>query len=112
MCYEEKPTKVYRNSDVVRIVGLIPEGHSHIRVIIEFNDQVIVLQEATVAAITRAYINIKTHPSKKAVELVGSKLSRSSRKAGYAEHQLIESSKAEDEILREWDEKLFKLPPP
>lgn len=109
MCYEEQPIRVYRNSDVMRVIGIIPEGHSHIRLIIEFNDQVIVLQEATVASIVRAYINIKTHPSRKAVELVCSRLNRDFKKVGYAEYQLIESSKAEGEILREWAEKLFKL---
>ncbi|MEM0361816.1 MAG: hypothetical protein QXY36_03915 [Sulfolobales archaeon] len=102
------PIKVYRNDEVVRVVGFIPEGHSHMRLVVEFNDQVIVLQEATVAGIVRAYIDIHTHPTRKAVELISTRLSKDFRKAGYAEHQLIESSRTEGEVLREWCEKLFK----
>ncbi len=100
-------TKVYRNRDVLRIVGLIPEGHSHIRLVLELNDQTIVLQEATVAAIVRAYVTISTHPTRRAVELLNIKLGSGSKKVGYSEYQLIESSRTEEEILSEWAEKLY-----
>ncbi|MEM1880670.1 MAG: hypothetical protein QXQ23_01775 [Sulfolobales archaeon] len=53
-------------------------------------------------------IDIHTHPTRKAVELISTRLSKDFRKAGYAEHQLIESSRTEGEVLREWCEKLFK----
>ncbi len=112
MCCKAQPVRVYRNSEVVRVIGIIPEGHSHMRLVIEFNDQIIVLQEAAVAAIVRTYINIKTHPSRKAVELVSCRFSKDSRKVGYAEYQLVESSKAEGEVLHEWAEKLFKSSSP
>jgi hypothetical protein len=48
------------------------------------------LQEATVAAIVRAYVTVKTHPVKTRVVLNGARESR--RKRGYAEWQLQEES--------------------
>jgi len=88
---------VFRNSDVKRIVAFIPRGHKHIRLYIEFNGMKIILQEAIVAAIVRAYVNVKNHPIRKAYELVSQRLTE--RKEGYAEYQLIESNRGEDEIL-------------
>lgn len=87
--------KIYRNSDVEEIVGCIPEGHEHLRLIIKLKDQTIVLQEATVAAIVRAYISIVTHPSRKLVRM---KLRRiDERKPGYADYQLLEVEGSEKE---------------
>ena len=94
--------RIYRNSDVVKVIGFIPPGHAHMRLVLVLKDQVIVLQEATVAAIVRAYIDIVTHPTRRAVEFVQVKLDKESRKIGYAEHQLIESGRNEDEIIEEW----------
>lgn len=94
--------KIYRNSDVLKIVGFIPPGHRHIRLAIVLKDQIIVLQEATVAAIVRAYIDIISHPTRKAIEYIQVKLDKNIRKNGYAEHQLVESNKSEDEIIYEW----------
>jgi len=56
--------KFYKNEDVIKVVGIIPEGHHHLRLLIFFKDQVIILYEATVAAIVRAYVNIVLHPTK------------------------------------------------
>ena len=91
--------RVYRNEDVRRVVAFIPEGHAHLRLIIELSDQVIILQEATVAAIVRAYVSVVTHPTRRAVELVQSR--PAGRKPGYAEHQLVESGRGEAEVLAE-----------
>ena len=88
---------VFRNSDVKKIVAFIPRGHKHIRLYIEFDEMKIILQEATVAAIVRAYVNIKNHPTRRAYELVSQRLME--RKEGYAEYQLIESTRDEEEIL-------------
>lgn len=101
--------RVYRNSDVVRVVALIPPGHRHLRLFLELEDQVVVLHEAAVAAIVRAYIDVVTHPTRRAVELVRAEPSASSRKQGYAEHQLVESGRSEDDILRELCATLTKL---
>uniref|UniRef100_A0A7C5Z0N5 Uncharacterized protein n=1 Tax=Ignisphaera aggregans TaxID=334771 RepID=A0A7C5Z0N5_9CREN len=97
-----KDLKIYRNSDVLKIVGFIPPGHRHMRLVIVLEDQVIVLQEATVAAIARAYIDIVSHPTRKAVEYTQVKLDKDARKSGYAEYQLIEDDKSEDQIIYEW----------
>jgi len=97
-----KDLKIYRNSDVLKIVGFIPPGHRHMRLVIVLEDQVIVLQEATVAAIVRAYIDIVSHPTRKAVEYTQVKLDKDARKSGYAEYQLIEGSKSEDQVIYEW----------
>jgi len=68
---------------------------------VEFKDQYIVLHEATVAAIARAYISIVTHPQRRAIKLVKTVLSRSERKQGYSPYQLVEAKEDEDQIIRE-----------
>ena len=97
--YNDKAVKVYKNKDIKRLITFIPEGHKHIRLLIETEHEVIMFQEATIAALVRAYINVKTHPQIKAVELLNIELSE--RKPGYANYQLIESGKDESTILRE-----------
>ncbi len=96
--------RVYRNEDVKRVVAFIPPGHMHVRVLIELPDAVIVLQEATVAGIVRAYIDVATHPTRRAVELVSRRLSE--RKAGFAESQLVESGRSEEEVVEELEKLL------
>jgi hypothetical protein len=77
-----------RNEDVKAVVTEVPEGHKHIRTTITFTDGTdITLQEATVANLVRAYIDVKTHPATARVELRGKRLER--RKEGYAEWQLL-----------------------
>lgn len=90
---------IYKNEDINRIVAFIPPGHKHIRLLIETKDQCILLQEATIAAIVRAYINITTHPTRKAVELIRTCISYG--KKNYAKYQLIESNRLENEIIDE-----------
>jgi len=99
---ELRNIKVYRNSDVQKIVAFIPPCHRHLRLVIVTKDQVIVLHEATVAAIVRAYIDIITHPIKKAVEYAQVKLGKNSKKQGYAKDQLIESNVLDDNIVYTW----------
>lgn len=94
--------RVYRNEDVKRVIAFIPKGHTHARFILELDDQTVILQEATVAAIVRAYISVVAHPTRRAVEFVQAKLTE--RKPTYAEHQLIESGKLEAEVLAEAEE--------
>ena len=96
-----KVVKVYRNEDVEKVIAFIPRGHMHVRILVEFKDQVIVLQEASIAAILRAYVNICTHPYRKAIELVSKRVPKEARKVGYAEYQLLETSRSEKEILDE-----------
>ena len=92
-----KPLKVYRNQDVEAVYAYIPPGHRHVRLVLEAKDQRIVLQEATVAGIVRAYLDILLHPARRAVAL---KNKRIRGKPGYAEHQLVED-KWDEEALEE-----------
>ena len=88
---------ILRNQDVKRVLVGVPKGHKHVRVIVELsNGTLFVFHEATIANITRAFINVITHPQKKAVELICTKLER--RKRGFAEYQLIENPR-EDEVI-------------
>jgi len=89
-----------RNRAVARIVVGIPEGHSHLRARIESaSGDVITLQEATLAALTRAYIDIKTHPERTAVELLAEIVEQ--RKPGFAQHQLLEAESDPVALARE-----------
>lgn len=85
----EKPVRIYRNEDVKKIVACIPQGHLHTRFIIELSDQVIVLQEATVAGIVRAFALTSLHPTRRYIVLTSQ--SPENAKKGFAKHQLIES---------------------
>ena len=78
-----------RNEDIKEILVEIPEGHKHIRTKITLQDNTeLVLQEAAIANITRAYITVKTHPQKESVKLKGRQLA--DKKDGYADWQLLE----------------------
>jgi len=78
-----------RNEEVMRLVAEIPQGHRHLRTTLTLADgSSLTLQEATVAAIVRAYLAVKTDPLRDRVVLTGRRLAK--RKAGYAEWQLLE----------------------
>jgi len=94
-----KTIKIYPNECVKRIIAFIPPKHIHARFIIELEDQVIVLHEAAVANLVRAYIDIVTHPTRRAVELVHRAIPKSERKPMYAEHQLVELEDSEENIV-------------
>jgi len=93
--------RVYPNECVKRVIAFVPRQHLHLRLIIELCDQTIVLHEATVAAIVRAFANIVLHPTRRAIELKHTELRRQERKPMYAKHQLIEIDRHEIEILEE-----------
>lgn len=81
--------KVLRTEDVVALVAEIPAGHRHLRTTLTLADgTALTLQEATVAAIVRAYTAIKTDPVRTRVNLRGQRLVE--HKTGYAEWQLVE----------------------
>jgi len=77
----------------------IPGGHKHVRTIIETDAGKFIFQEATVAAIVRAYTTIKTHPQTRAVRLVGKETEE--RKKGYAAYQLVETGESPLELSNE-----------
>jgi hypothetical protein len=78
-----------RNEDIKELIMEIPEGHLHIRTTLVLQDDTtITLQEAAVANLVRAYITVKTHPTRHSMRL---KLTRiEAKKEGYAEWQLLE----------------------
>jgi len=94
---------VIKNSDVERAIIGVPLNHKHVRVVLHLkNGTILVFQEATIANIVRAFIAVKTHPTMRAVELKG--VSLSSRKPGYANYQLLESGRSQEEVQRELEE--------
>lgn len=81
--------RVLRTEDVTALVAEIPEGHRHVRTTLSLTDgTVLTFQEATVAAMVRAYIAVKTDPERTRVTLRGRLLE--DRKPGYAAWQLLE----------------------
>ena len=86
-----KGVLVLRNEDVTGIIAEIPAGHHHLRTTVMLADgSSLVFQEATVAALVRAYVTLKTHPVKSRVVLKGAR--QNQRKRGYAEWQLQEEN--------------------
>ncbi len=80
---------VIRNEDVREVHLEVPEGHRHLRTTLVLSSgQRIVLQEATVANIVRAFVTVKTHPQIERVVLKGRKLNQ--RKEGFAQWQVLE----------------------
>lgn len=95
-----------RNRSVSRVVVGVPEGHVHVRARIETESgDVITLQEATLAALCRAYMDISTHPSRHAVELRSAPVAGG--KEGFAPQQLLEVPSDEHALRAE-----LAQPPP
>jgi len=89
-----------RNEDISTALLGVPEGHRHLRLALTTRDgKTLVLQEATVAAIVRAYTGIKTHPVRRAVKMVSMPVAE--RKKGYAEHQLVEEDVPDSVVVAE-----------
>jgi len=88
---ETTEQKILANADIREIELSVPEGHQHLRTVIRLRSgEEIVLQEATVANLVRAYVGIKTHPSRTSCRLTGRSLEEKERKRGFAEWQLLE----------------------
>jgi len=80
---------IIKNEDIREVVLEVPEGHEHIRTTIQLNDgSELVFQEASMANLVRAYITIKTHPTRTGLKLKCVRLT--DKKAGYADWQLVE----------------------
>jgi hypothetical protein len=78
-----------RNEDIARVVVEIPAGHKHLRTTVALADGTeLVLQEAAIANIVRAYVSIKTHPTTTRIVLEGGPAAE--RKDGFAEWQHLE----------------------
>jgi len=82
-------SRVLRTEDVTGLVAEIPEGHRHLRTTLTLADGTsLTLQEATVAAIVRAYTLIKTDSARTRVAMSGRAMGE--RKVDFAEWQLVE----------------------
>jgi len=83
---------------LVKIVAAIPAGHRHLRMALFFDDgEVVLLTEALAAGITRAYVDVVTHPTRRGVVLCVQEVQG---KPGYAKTQLIECG-GEEEAVKE-----------
>ncbi|TNF09599.1 MAG: hypothetical protein EP323_00025 [Gammaproteobacteria bacterium] len=84
-------TRILTNADIAEITIAPPPGHLHLRTTIKLRSgEEIVLQEATVANLVRAYVGIKTHPQKASCRLVVRELTKDEMKKGFAAWQLLE----------------------
>jgi len=82
---------VIRNSDVLSLELCVPEGHQHLRATLELEGGTrIVLQEATVANLVRAYVTLITSPTRRSLRLRGQAVAPRDLKEGFAPWQLIE----------------------
>ena len=83
--------RILANADIAEIVLAPPHGHQHLRATIKLHSgEEVILQEATVANLVRAYVAIKTHPKKNSCRLVGRELAEGEGKKGFAGWQLLE----------------------
>ncbi len=96
--------KHVRVEDVERVIAFIPKGHQHVRLLLKLKGgETLILQQALLDGMLRAYVNVSLHPVRKAAELVPKELLKTEKKAGFARWQLVESGRAESEILDEAD---------
>jgi len=92
---ENKLVRCFQNNEIKSITAGIPgTEHRHVRTALETNDGIFIFQEATIAAMVRAYIHVKTHPQVRAVRLEGRNVEDG--KPGYAKWQLLETSCGEE----------------
>ncbi|MBS7645355.1 MAG: hypothetical protein QW569_03090 [Candidatus Bathyarchaeia archaeon] len=99
----EKFKLILRNRDVNSILIGTPTGHSHIRAIMETRYGTIILQEATIANLVRAYITLKTHPKIRSMNLTLNEMDEGEAKPGFAKFQLLEREVDTVEIQEEID---------
>ncbi len=83
--------RVLATTDIREIEVGIPPGHQHLRATLRLHSgEELVLQEATVAGLVRAFVNVKTHPQKTGVRLAGREMGEGGTKPGFATWQLLE----------------------
>ncbi len=92
--------KKIRNSQIKRIIIGVPLGHQHLRAVIELTDGIqLVLHEATLSSLTRAFMTTKLDPIRSAVELVGKELIE--KREDFAAYQLLETKKCSGTVRQE-----------
>lgn len=86
----------------------IPDNHKHCRLVLKTEPiATLVFSEALVAAIVRAYVTVKTHPTHGGIEMTSQPISNG--KADFATWQLLETDKPDNEIQREISSYLNKI---
>lgn len=90
------------NRDIQQILMGTPSGHRHLRAILQTREGLILLNEATLANLVRAYITLKTHPELHVLKLKGLELE--DRKPDFDRYQLLESHEAPDALQQELDQ--------
>ncbi len=85
--------RILANADIAEIVLAAPRGHLHLRATLKLHSgEEIILQEATIANLVRAYVGIKTHPKRRSCCLIGRELTEGEAKKGFAPWQLLEKA--------------------
>ncbi|MDZ7331858.1 MAG: hypothetical protein ONB31_07750 [candidate division KSB1 bacterium] len=93
--------------NVMQMLFGIPENHKHCRLVLKTEQAAtLVFSEALVAAIVRAYVTVKTHPTQGGLEMTSQPISNG--KADFATWQLLETDKSDNEIQREISSYLTK----
>lgn len=91
--------RIIHNEEVEALTMAIPEGHKHLRAAIAtVGGDTIVLPEAVIAALVRGYVQIKTHPTLKALRMTTQFVEN--RKQDFATQQLLEVE-ARAELIQE-----------
>lgn len=86
--------------NVTQLLFSTPENHKHCRLVLKTDQSsTLVLSEALVAAIVRAYVTIKTHPKRSGIEMTTALISDG--KPDFASWQLLETDKPDSDIQRE-----------
>ena len=86
------------NEDVASIVVEIPEGHHHLRSTVTLRDGTeLTFQEATISNLLRAFVGVKTHPTRRRIELRGREVTEGV-KHGFANWQLLEEGGSDEKI--------------
>ncbi|NOZ57575.1 MAG: hypothetical protein GXO73_12395 [Calditrichaeota bacterium] len=89
--------RVLHTDEIRKIWFGRPTGHRHFRLAMQLADgEILVFPEAPVAALVRAYVDVKTHPTRRAVELEAREAQN--RKKDFAAIQLLETDRDEGEI--------------
>jgi hypothetical protein len=89
------PEIIIHNSDILELTLAVPEGHRHLRAAFRLADGTrLVLPEAAVANLARAYVTIQTSPTVRGVRLIGRQVEPEALKEGYATWQLLEAEQA------------------
>jgi len=81
---------VFGTEDILALEVAVPDGHRHLRARLTLADgRTLVFQEATLAALARAWVTVKSDPLRGSVRLVGRQVEAPELKQGYARWQLL-----------------------